>query len=1190
MMPLPAPVSCTTKRYRQIRRYRRGYIKKIVYCRSFETTIFALMSNSIIFTDKDWMEFKRLYLDDLYRFTIKGAVDQKSSQYPDTYHHVFKYANLKTQTTSEIQGNTETEQDNTKKRGPHRMFLQLNKLGYHLSNISKSDVCNAIDEFRKTISLSNMSGDILPLLRSLNNESVTQMEVNSAMYKSEGFSRYLIEEYFGIEPTNFVSEYNDLGGEFDKCVKSFGTVLSLYYHPIHPLSLLKDCRNQVHYVPETGSIEGPTVAQGEQSRELVKFVVFTFIWIITLCRKIIFTLSVSNCELYITPPKRDLKQPTSDVTEKERKEKERKEKERIQKEQKKKEEDKPKVIALNGCTSSKFEPGMDLSVAIVDSKTVGSIEWVLGEDKNSPARVKGNCKCKGNKCTIPGIFRYENIHIKVYLKDNTTVEFEPFQLEWKHSDKINLQCEYRTVEKTDNYKPANRAKKRTQCKAVELTLKTDLGCTLEVSGIKEIVNVPRGQYATVKVPKGTHIITLISVSNPKYKMTREVDIIKDTVIDDMLFATEVHQHREWWNIDDIVVLKGTVSDEDNYVLWDKTVDLPVYLCRCYSENDFLHSETGFAGNLFYVKDTDGWYRYYDLTDRENDQIFSKRLFTFSQKTYRTSYELTGSHGKGDALVIDENGKTLYTIFKADGWNENLVDVYEEFKKKFRFSERWAAMLLPDGKTIRFVNDDWQTDRDKVYDYDSDNYPIFHNNYCAVRKDGHYHFLKDNGSFLIDTADKYDYLEPVLVKDEWIYIVKKDGKYSFRNLEKDVELNSLKYDLIEYSHGLFRVKGNEWGVFDSKLEPVGRTSNVFEPEILSDKFVIWDKKSSDEYYPRYLCAKDQTLIVDFLDYKIINDSEDSVSADFVAIKSKDSKWHIFDAESNRYLTDYDDFSYYKSGIFILQKDKKYQCWKAEGSKLQQIYEGDWMFIEQSELYIYHTSKSPIPKDKTIELVFLFKSRLEPDYKTVSSICFWGTLAAKSSPDPFLDKGAQITLMTQENMDKLASEATKGAYIHFCRAGNLWISNTDNKKIAYTPSITQFCEGEEVIYINEDYLYIKQMNKYFIWNTQGIRISAKPYQQIRPMTNGFAAVRANCWGFIQILNGKVQEIEPKYYDVMDFTEDGYAMVQKEEAGSWGLIDTNGELVVDCLYDHVDPFRCGCNFTSVKKGKKWKIIRKG
>lgn len=104
-----------------------------------------------------------------------------------------------------------------------------------------------------------------------------------------------------------------------------------------------------------------------------------------------------------------------------------------------------------------------------------------------------------------------------------------------------------------------------------------------------------------------------------------------------------------------------------------------------------------------------------------------------------------------------------------------------------------------------------------------------------------------------------------------------------------------------------------------------------------------------------------------------------------------------------------------------------------------------------------------------------------------------------------------------------------------------------------------------------------------------MKTKCYSEIRKAVNGYAAFKEyDDWGFLRISSDNVEvACSTAYYQVKDFTPEGYAMVQQNQDGDWGLIDSEGNLVVYCCYDHIDPFKC--DYTSARKRVNWTIVKK-
>lgn len=1167
------------------------------------------------FTNEDWVLFKRLYLNELYLFSTEGIV-QKQNSSSRAYSHVYKIAN------------------ESAKKSNYRMTLRLNKEGSHLSNIAKSDVDNGIDEFDNFIRyasspqnvLKGEEGDtgteeerdtgievILSLvkqLNNLNNSPVRPDTVLAALGRSETIVLNIIEKYFGLDPQELLTaaekEKVKDAGKYGVIACLFNKILRLYYlleHLLNPLSVLKDCRNTTH--PKPGELYSTyKISSGEPSNELAKFIVFTFIWIIIICRKTIVSLIYS--EIAFLPAVINKKEKETEVAFERRKQSE--------EDQNKSRVETLKKVLLNEALEYKsFKPGMNLHVKVIGAKPQ-SIEWTLKDDKVD-RKINETKMLEAPDCkdvTIPGVFRYDDITIKVTTSDQGSKEFNctiPNPCTVAKESIITLHYPYQqykveiTVDDGNQITEEETAKLPVPDDTVTLDITSDLECSMTIPGVVQNCTVARNGNVTLRIPKGRHEITLTAKDNPSYVMTREVDLTCDTAVKDMLFAKEVRNHSEWWKtaLQNIVVLKKTFCDGDNkFVLWDKTVDLPVYFCKCYNENGFGKCETGFSGNLFYVKEETGCYRYYDLTNN-NDNILSGHLFTFAEKR-RQCCEFTGYRGKGDALVIDKDGKELYRIFESKDWNESLIGLYEDFINKFEFSDGWAAMLKPDG-TIVFINEDWMEDNESTYPFDSAYYPVFHDGWCAVKNgDGDYLFLRDMTSCIKTDNNKYDLLQPVIVKDNWACISKTKNLYQIINPNSGEYLLSEAFQFIESSHGLFKIKlEDRWAILDSNLKdwvfPDTRLNDKVrfstgEYHIITKDFFIQkglNESDGDKFV--YICVPNKLLGADFKGFSLIYDSVHPSSANFIAVKKHDKKWFVFDAKGNEHLTGYDDFIYYKEGIFVIEKDGVHECWKAVGDKLFNICKAEWAFIDKDELFIYNTSVLPHIKDKKKDFAKLRQFKVTPTENSwnLLQIHDWNIEKSVHTINPFLSYAKDVHNV-KEMEDSIAKISSGHEIDDFYRHGNLWIADDDEKKMIFSNSWKLLMdECDEITSVSDNLYYVTNNdNAYFIDDT-GKRTISIFYRKIRPITNGFAAVYATAWGFVQINDGSIKEIcVRKYSEVKDFSKEGYAMVYKENEG-WGLIDGKGTLVVECKYDEVDDFKIECDYTSARINDSWMIISK-
>ena len=96
----------------------------------------------------------------------------------------------------------------------------------------------------------------------------------------------------------------------------------------------------------------------------------------------------------------------------------------------------------------------------------------------------------------------------------------------------------------------------------------------------------------------------------------------------------------------------------------------------------------------------------------------------------------------------------------------------------------------------------------------------------------------------------------------------------------------------------------------------------------------------------------------------------------------------------------------------------------------------------------------------------------------------------------------------------------------------------------------------------------------------------YEELKPFNEGYAAVcRGEKWGFI---NTEGEEVIPCSFDHVDIFNDGFAAVCKDE--KWGFIDTKGNVVIPMKYDSSPtPFSEGLAGFKDPDKEKWGWIDK-
>lgn len=1130
------------------------------------------------FTNEDWARFKLLYLNELYLFSTEGIV-QKQNSSSRAYSHVYKIAN------------------ESAKKSNYRMTLRLNKEESHLSNIVKSDVDNGIDEFdnfiRYALSPQNVQkgedGDagteeerdtgievILSLLKQLNNLNKSPVRpdtVLAALGRSETIVLNIIEKYFGLDPQELLTDAEKKdkhvrdAGKYGVIACLFNKILRLYYlyeHRLNPLSVLKDCRNTTH--PTPGVLYSTyKISSGEQSNELAKFIVFTFIWIIILCRKTIVSLIYSQTA-FLPAAINNKEKETEEAFKRRGQSEEDQNKSRV--------EALKKVFEKESPEYKSFKPGMNLHVKVIGAEPQ-SIEWTLKDDevgrKINETKMLEAPDCKD--VTIPGVFRYDRITIKVATSDQGSKEFNctiPNPCTVAKESIITLYYPYQqykveiTVNDGNQIIEEETAKLPVPDDTVTLDITSDLECSMTIPGVVQNCTVARNGNVTLRIPKGRHEITLTSKANPSYTMTREVEVTGDTVIKDMLFAEEVKNHREWWDEKDIVVLKETGSRElYKYVLWDKSVNLPVYNALCYRDDDFFASASlSLLGNFFHVRKGE-INLLYSIRGSEDPLYYKlEKAFAIKDKWYAlvTRYSaVVDGWNMYEGFIIDETGTEVFKL------PEFCAMTYTVFAQHFKFSEGYAAMLGPDGKTISFISEKWKR-RSNVYCWESDNYPVFRDGFCAVRKaDEGCLFLEIKDGEICERSERYDRLVPKQGDDRWAYEAEKDGHRSLIVPEKDGGLKEiLSYDSMENLSNGFRV-----------------ITLTTDDGVLKKKVI--------------LNAIGKMIAEDFVDYE-------PIGCYGIIVTCADKKTCVYDADGNRHILGlWEGHRMYASqGVLAVKMEGCWEVWKS--------CNGSW-------------NKIAVHKNNTSQHIGVFYVK-EPGQGIVEMMNIdgdnllkyagnwvWKKDDAKIAPVSshpidaidYLSKKCVYTLVTfayilsPESIglmrrDTLEEVVTPG-YEKIERVGNLWVAYNAQGKTLFSDLGEQLLAALEIDSVQEftsDLYIVGTEGGYCLMDAYG-NMKTKCYSEIRKAANGYAAFKEyDDWGFLRISGDNVEvACSTAYYQVKDFTPEGYAMVQQNQDGDWGLIDSEGNLVVDCCYDHIDPFKC--DYTSARKRVNWTIVKK-
>ena len=107
-------------------------------------------------------------------------------------------------------------------------------------------------------------------------------------------------------------------------------------------------------------------------------------------------------------------------------------------------------------------------------------------------------------------------------------------------------------------------------------------------------------------------------------------------------------------------------------------------------------------------------------------------------------------------------------------------------------------------------------------------------------------------------------------------------------------------------------------------------------------------------------------------------------------------------------------------------------------------------------------------------------------------------------------------------------------------------------------------------------------YFV-DSEGTFLFNKQFERVWSFSEGLAPIRQNDkWGFI---NTQGEVVIPCIYDDTRWFSEGLARVEQND--KWGYINTKGWVVVPCIYDWAENFKEG--LARVKQNGKYSIINK-
>ncbi|MDO5556753.1 MAG: WG repeat-containing protein [Clostridia bacterium] len=431
----------------------------------------------------------------------------------------------------------------------------------------------------------------------------------------------------------------------------------------------------------------------------------------------------------------------------------------------------------------------------------------------------------------------------------------------------------------------------------------------------------------------------------------------------------------------------------------------------------------------------------------------------------------------------------------------------------------------------------------------------------------------------------DMTTPYLYKTS-ILKYKENGKYGIIDL-KGKKLTESKYDLItnlEYKdEELLVVEDSKYGVIKANGKQIISTeySSITADKYYNNKsnykkagFIV-SKKTDEGYRYGYMDKNGKVVLeVEYSELSRVTDAVDEKNIYIIA--SKNAKEGLIKNKKVVIPFEYDTIEYnYINNVYSIEKNKKVGVVNPKGKTILQIEYEDINFSgiyinaqKDGEILLFEQSGELVKDPRYISLL---ETEDKKYFITLDSNNLYGVMDQEwkqviannydfiqyAFEDYFIvSKDAKVGVINKEgksivdikydiiekfeNGDLIKAVSTQEGYI------DLYNSNMElvaNMKDAYT------YEEEEYIKIYSD-----TQAKYF--SLQGIEINSSDLFSKNPL---YAINQDGKWGFS---DGKTTVVECKYDMVTELNEYGYAGIKL--MGKWGIIDKNGKVVVEPVYE--------------------------
>lgn len=450
---------------------------------------------------------------------------------------------------------------------------------------------------------------------------------------------------------------------------------------------------------------------------------------------------------------------------------------------------------------------------------------------------------------------------------------------------------------------------------------------------------------------------------------------------------------------------------------------------------------------------------------------------------------------------------------------------------------------------------------------------------------------------------------ICINDDETKVVNEKGEESFKNFEEvsAIQLKELATE-IPFEKSVLKYKENEkYGLvnFEGKKITEAIYENIEnlpykEGELLVEnngkygvinmlgKVVIpveYKEIKVDEYYEKDSAYRYSGYIVgtetdNGTMYKYINYNNKQQSKDeyqdiqrvvdyenkdeYYLIFKKDNKYGVIKNENIVINNEYDNIEYDSfNQLFTVKKDGKYGVLKSNGETLISCLYDE---IDIEGIYIYSLKgEEQIIFDTT-------GAKIEnPKYKSVYNV---------------EDTNYKITINNENKygvVDENNNEIIKNEYYYIGYLGNnYFVVSGQNGKNGIMNN-----EGKVVLEVKYD--TIEKLEKSDIieateLNTNTIILFNKEIKQIANISNSTLYEGEN---FVKLYSNN----EQKYFDSEGNEKENKEILNNKlfadvKNGKWGFIDSNGNVIVDYIYDNVTEFN-SYGFAGIKKDGKWGSI---